>query len=153
MAPDSLVLRPSGVRSWALILGSALFVFGGVLMMSDGNPTGLWVTGFFSLCLVVGISNAIPSASELRLDREKFVMRTLFRSRSHRWSDVTGFQIVSIPGRVLVTFTLRADPARERRKSGLFGNFDGAFPDSYGQSPVALAALLEDWRNGKAREA
>lgn len=153
MAPDSLVLRPSGLRSWALILGSAVFVFGGVVMMRDGKPIGLWAIAFFGLCLLVGILNAIPSASELRLDRGGFVVRTLFRTRSYRWADVTNFQIVSIPGRVLVAFTLRADPARERRKTGLFGNFDAALPDSYGLSAVALVALLEDWKAGKPRAA
>jgi hypothetical protein len=153
MTPESLVLRPSRFRSWALVLGSAVFVVGGVFMSRDGERIGLWIAGFFALCLLVGVVNALPSASELRLDRRGFVVRTLFRSRTYRWADVACFDVHSLSGTTLVTLTLHNRPHTSAARSLLVGNFDGALPDTYGQSAVALAALLEDWRAGSPRPA
>jgi hypothetical protein len=153
MTPESLVLRPSRSRSWALVLGSAVFVVGGVFMSRDGERVGLWIAGFFGLCLLVGVVNALPSASDLRLDRRGFVVRTLFRSRAYRWADIASFSVHSVSGTTLVTLTLHARPQANAAKTLLVGNFDGALPDTYGQSAVALAALLEDWRVGSPRPA
>jgi len=150
---ESLVLRASRLRSWALILGSAVFVVGGVFMSRDGERVGLWIAGFFALCLLTGVVNALPSASELRLDRQGFVVRTLFRSRLFRWADIASFGIDSVLGMTMVTFMLNAGPHASAARSLLVGNFDGALPETYGQSAVALAALLEDWRAGRPRPA
>jgi hypothetical protein len=38
-------------------------------------------------------------------------------------------------------------------KALLVGDFDGALPETYGQSAIALVALLEDWRVGRPRPA
>ena len=151
-APESLVLKPSGLRTWAFILTSAGFTVGGMFMARE-DPAGLWIAGFFGLCLLVGVVNALPAASGLRLDRQGFVVRTLFRSRTYRWADIAFFGVAWVSGMRLVTFSLRARTPAGAVRSFFVGDFDGALPESYGHSAVALAELLEDWRAGRPRAA
>jgi hypothetical protein len=134
-------------------MGSTVFAVGGVFMSRDGDARGLWISGFFALCLLVGLVNALPTASALRLDRNGFVVRTLFRSRTYRWVDIESFGVGTVSGMTIVTFTIRAHQPAGAVKSFLVGNVDGALPETYGQSAVALAALLEDWRAGRPRRA
>jgi hypothetical protein len=135
------------------MLVSAGFVLGGVYMHRDGEPIGLWIAGFFALCFVVGVVNALPGASELRLDREGFVVRSLFRSQAYRWADIVCFGVGSVSGMTLVTITRRSHAPAGPVRSFLIGDSDGALPATYGHSAVALAALLEDWRVGRPRPA
>jgi hypothetical protein len=152
MAPESLIIRPSRTQSWGLISISVVFVALGLFFGLRGDSMGFWAAGFFGLCLLVGVVDAVRSWSSLRLDREGFDMRSLFRSRRYRWSDIRSFAVSSASGKTLVTFMLHAPAHSPVAGPPPGGNFDGALPDMYGQSAPALAALLDDWRLGRPRE-
>lgn len=52
-------------------------------------------------------------------------------------------------GTTFVTLTFYARSKARAVNSVLAGDVDGALPESYGLSPAALAALLDDWRIGR----
>lgn len=147
--PETLVLRPSRKR-WLLLLAISLaFTAGGVRVALDGGIVGWFGLVFFALCSVVAVVSLLPSSAYLRLTRDDFEVRSLFRSQRVRWTDVKAFR----PGRIGVNAMVLYDFApsyaegrRMRAVSSAIGGAEGALPDSYGRSVADLARLLEEWR-------
>lgn len=105
-----LVLRPSK-RTMVLFLGicAAFIAVGAAITMEakvrvggfdfSGPVLGWVVIALSGLGAVVLGATLLPGASYLRLSPEGLEMRSLFRSKRLRWSDVRGFRPIPIPGR------------------------------------------------------
>lgn len=134
----------------AVALGFAAI---GVLMIRDAQPAGWFVLAVFGPAAVVFLVFMVPGASSLTLDAEGFTCRVPFRRWRERWSDVEHFAIVSVGPQRLVGWRYRAGvrrPLKGRALSRALAGVDGALPDTYGHSPEALAARLEQWRQRSA---
>lgn len=147
---ERCVLRPSRRRTAGLVALCLLFVALGSALIAAGNGlVGGIAVLFFGLGAAVLGTNLLPGAAELRLDREGLEVRSLFRSRRFRWSDVHGFRPVTIPPAhsavVGFDFSPGARPAGASLASSLAG-VEGALPNTYGLSAAELATLLEQWR-------
>jgi len=148
-APETLVLRPSRVKSLVMLLIGVAFTAGGIVMVRDGARWGWFVLIFFGLCTVVFISLLLPNSAYLRLTPEGFEIRSLYRSFRNKWTDVTSFRAgrVGLNPMVMITFAPTYQRGRTARAvaDALTGG-EGGLPDTYGHSAKELAALLNEWR-------
>jgi hypothetical protein len=147
--PDTLLLRPSRKR-WLLLLVLCLaFTAGGVMAAARGEIVGWLGLIFFGLCSVVAVILLLPNSAYLRLTRDDFEVRSLFRSHRVRWTDVKAFRPGRIGFNAMVLYDFAPSYAASRRMraiSSAIGGAEGAVPDSYGLSVPDLARLLEEWR-------
>jgi hypothetical protein len=90
----------------------------------------------------------LPGASNLRIDRDGFTCRSLFRSWSVRWDEVDHFFVVSLRQSGLRVHQmvgwnhLVAGGSRGRRLSSALAGCEGALPDTCGMKAAALADHL-----------
>jgi hypothetical protein len=144
------VLRPSKRRMLTWVGVCLAFVAAGAFLTTTGEFVwGVAAVGFFGLgAIVLGIT-LLPGASFLKLEREGFEVRSLYRSGSYRWSDVQEFRPVAIPpsGVMLAGFDFspNARPAAAWLSSSVAG-VEGCLPDTYGLSAEELAGVMEAWR-------
>jgi hypothetical protein len=145
-----LVLR-TGERETLAPFGVCLAfaALGVLIIVVDGSAWGWAAVGFFGLGAIVLGATLLPGVSELRLDKEGFKVRSLFRTGRFRWSDVQNIRPVSIPPsrivRVGFDFAPNARPAAAWLSASLAG-VEGCLPENYGLRPEELANVLDAWR-------
>lgn len=147
--PDTLLLRPSRKKLLLLLAISLVFTAGGVRVALDGGIVGWFGLVFFALCSVVAVVSLLPNSAYLRLTRDDFEVRSLFRSQRLRWKDVKAFRPGRIGAKAMVLYDFAPSYAGGRRMravSSAIAGTEGALPDSYGLSVADLARLLEAWR-------
>jgi hypothetical protein len=145
-----LVLRPSARDTLAPAgVCLAFAVLGAVIIVANGSAWGWAALAFFGLGAIVLGASLLPGVSELRLDREGFAVRSLFRTGRYRWNDVKSFRPVTIPpsGTVRVGFDFSSNvrPAAAWLSGSLAG-VEACLPDNYGLRPQELANVLAVWR-------
>src|SRR5262245_823235 len=108
--PGPVTLRPSRRRILLILLGSLVFVAGGVWMIlaeavAREERWMLWgSTGFFALCAAVAVVMLLPGAGKLVLDGDGFETTSLFRTFRIRWADTSVFEVFSIHSQKMVVF-------------------------------------------------
>lgn len=132
-----IVIRGDHKRLLLLLLAAALFVTMGILTLRDGSAP-FWetasITGFFTVC-AASIALQLIRPPMLKLDPSGITWRTVFRTRTWRWSEISLFWVRS----KMVVLQL-AD-----RESSLM-NGRGLGP-SWDLCPEDLAALLNQARD------
>ena len=145
---QDLLLRPS-MRKWTLLVGVGLaFTVIGVWMIWDGEGEGWFVALFFGACLAVGLLNFVPGSAYLRLTKDGFRARSLWRRFEYRWSDVEDFRVFNVSGNALVVFNVTS-PTKRSLVESLSKNLSGGhagLPDTYGLKAQALADLMNQWK-------
>lgn len=147
----SLVLSPLLVRRLGLLAVCGAFTVIGIAMIRDGHPAGPWGVGVFGTGLGIALLQCLPAASSLRLDAEGMTIRTLYRSRTRRWSEIEVFGIGWIGPSRRVMYNLVQEPGARPTASRRMVGMDEVLPESYGLSPDALCDLLHDWKLGDHR--
>jgi hypothetical protein len=140
-------LYPSKFKSTMLLLISLAFVCTGIWIVSSGDMKGLFVAGFFGLCLLVAITQFHPKASYLHLSAEGFTFCSLFRSSFVSWQQVQEFGLISISNNIMVAWNYSPDyvsAGRARAVSQALSGYEAALPDTYGLKPQHLAQLMSD---------
>jgi hypothetical protein len=133
----SLILRPKLRDQLWPILGMLFCGIGGTFSAVNSNSMGQ-LGIFFAIglgCWVV--FNTLPGGASLRLTSMGFEARTLFRTISLRWDEVTPFHVYDRTNLDLWTLELVA----WRRG----GEIDW-LPISFGLPPAKLAALMNAWQ-------
>lgn len=133
-------VRKPRLLEYALLCAG--FVVIGVTLV-DG-AAAWYVTGFFGLGLVVFLLQVLPNASYLRLTRDGFEIRNLFRTSFVPWSEVVEIGW----GREFVGFTFAegASAPRWRHLAYKLMGAEGILPDTYGHKPEALAEIMMAWK-------
>lgn len=144
---DELVLKPSKPRTALLLAFSIVFTLGGWWMISDHDPWGWFVFGFFGLCASVFIVQLLPGSTYLRLNKNGFQTRTLYRySKLIKWSDIDRFCVVDIQGRKMVGIMFAPDYTKRpvaRALNMTLAGVDSALPNTYGMKAEELAWLMQ----------
>lgn len=153
MSDDELTLTPSRRTQILLLVVAALFVTIGVMMLSERRVSAAdtWMTyagiGFFGLCGLVFVVQLIPGSAYLKIRRDGFEFRALWRGGAWRWSDVEEFGVARFTAHRMVGFRFspsydRRQLARVRRLNEALLGYEAALPDNYGMKHEELAALL-----------
>lgn len=136
------VYRPCKTKQLFLALVCLVFVALGMTLMEGA---GAWfVALFFGLCALIFIIQLLPNASYLRLTREGFEIRSLFRSGFTRWEEVADIGVAG--DSVAFIFTEEAGAERLRRVVYELSGAEGILPDTYGHRPDVLADLMWQWK-------
>jgi hypothetical protein len=148
------VLRPNRWKVLVLLAVSLVFTAIGVGMAADGRWMGWVAVGFFGLGVVVFTVQLLPGSASLRLGPDGFVICSLFRPSTCRWSDVARFGVGTVGPKRMVVFDFapnaRGSVALRRLATALSG-WEGALPDCYGMSAEELAALLNAYKEAAGR--
>lgn len=144
-----LTLRPNSWR-WLLVLGfCAVFVRVGSSTIGDGKFAGWFVFITFAVGAAVAAVQLLPQSSYLKLTREHFEMRTMYRSHVYKWEDVSAFRPVYLSGNQSVGFDLlRTEANRTMRDVSVsLSGSEAALPETYQMTAEALVALMNEWRS------
>lgn len=149
MKRESIILKPKRSRTIGLLLVCTIFVAVGSFLL-DKEPIVAWFTiVFFGLGVIVFIIQLFPNASYLKLTKEGFEIRSLFRSDFTNWKDVQVFRSGNAgPNKmVMFDFAERHKKFKQGKKiaKSISGN-QGALPNSYGMSVTELAELMNEWK-------
>jgi hypothetical protein len=151
------LIRDPGLVSdsgWALVYASPLMALG---LARDTSQAviefGWFAIVFLAIGCVVCIIMLLPGAACLTLDRDGFVVRSLFRNRPYRWLDTDEFAVVEMNypvgrgSKKFVGFNDRSvvGTAMAAWSVRLAGR-NSALPDTYGLSVDDLAHLMSRWR-------
>ena len=154
------VLRPRK-RKWALVLLiCAAFTAGGFWMLTDEDASdrfgGYFCLTFFGLGTVASLTQFVPGSSFLRLAPDGFTVRSTWRTRFYRWSDIERFGVAefsTVHGFArqrhrMIGYDFSASyPDQDkmvklRNLNRNWTGFEAALPDNYGWSYEALAEHL-----------
>lgn len=146
----SVVLRPKKSSALWLLVGCTMFVAGGLWMAQEAGWIGYLCAGFFALGIPVAVVQMLPGSSYLRITPRGLSVATMYRVTEIPWDVVDHFFVVKIrqagtTARTLVGFNYVAtyDQGRlGRRFSAVLAKCEGALPDTYGENPEELAAML-----------
>lgn len=144
------ILRPSPFRMLGFSLACLGFAAVGLLLIHDGEWLGWPVVVFCGVGTLLFAAVTVPGACHLRLTRDGFEIRTLWRTAGiYRWSDVERFRAGRVGLNKAVVFDFAdsyggQETARAIAKE--IGGAEGALPDSYGLSVEALAAIMNEYR-------
>jgi hypothetical protein len=148
--PGPVTFRPSKLKYLALLVVSAIFTASAFLPNMDA-ATGWFVGLFFGLCTLIALIALMPGAMRLTLERERFIVKTLFRMQACPWKETDAFAAVKVPSkpwpRMMLGYnwTKHADTRLGRMNVALCGR-NCALPDNYGWGIEDLAALMAAWR-------
>ncbi|HEY4029017.1 MAG TPA: DUF805 domain-containing protein [Caulobacteraceae bacterium] len=146
-----IVVRGSRGRGLWLLLGSAVFVAGGFLIVARGGPSGTGILSivFFGLCGVVGVALLI-APPRLEIGPSGIVQQVLWRTRRYGWSEVYNFRPVVIG---LTNAAVGFDYLAGRQGRGGLGQLNTAIAGAQGTlqpglelPPARLADLLNEAR-------
>lgn len=144
---DVLTLRPRNWTAWLTFLTCVLFAIGGVWMILGGAGAKGWFAAIvFGVGALIGAVMVLPGNSHLRLTREGFEVKSLYKSNLTPWEAAGAFW----PGRIGLRDSVLYDFADGKdmyvRDLGKhIAGAHGAFPDTYGLKAEALAELMNAW--------
>ncbi len=151
---DTLLLKPRKTRQVRVLLAGLIFVSIGILMVQAHNMLGWLLVTFFGLGVLVFAVNMLPNSAYLRLTKDGFEVRQLFKSFFYKWSDVQDFQTRvrlhhGIPIRTYVAFNFASTYtklAKMRALAKAISGCEGQLPDNFGMEAQELAELMAQWK-------
>jgi len=124
-ANGEIVLRPPKVKMIVLLIISVIFVALGIWMIIDNAPNGWFVVIFFGLCMLTFIIQFLPNSTFIRLTKEGFEMRSLFRSVYLRWEEARDFAPIRVGRNRLVGFNFTSSYKGTAKMRGLNSSLTG----------------------------
>ncbi len=147
---NQLILYPSKIKNFLFLILCIGFVLIGIWMIIDKEPLGWFVALTFAIGIPVFVIMMLPGSTHLKLDKDGFETRTLFRCSTYSWKDISIF----IPGKiggnetVLFNFSPHYEGQEAGRKVALaISGVEGALPDTYGKKAEDLAEIMNEWKS------
>jgi hypothetical protein len=136
-------------------------VLGGIFIHSHrAKPSDVWIAYaciiFFGLCGLVFAVQLLPGSSFLKIGKDGFEFRALWRGTSLRWSDVEEFGVAEftlyhagiplkhrmVGFRFSPSCKQRSKHLALRRVNEALVGYEAALPDNFGMKHEELARLL-----------
>lgn len=157
--PDVLLtertLTPNPWKAAGMAAICLAFAAIGLLMARDGQAMGWVCLLFFGAGGLVLAASAVPGASHLRLTRDGFRTRTLWRDGvGYRWADIERFRVGVIRHNRMVMFDFSGTYHKQetaRKLARAIGGAEGALPDTYGLGAQGLADLMNAFLDADRR--
>ena len=141
-----LILRASRLQWIALAAVCVIFALGGLYLIVTGEDRGYAVAAFFALGALLAFALLFHGRANLRLAEDGFVFGLMWREESHRWKDVSAFDVVAIRGSRRVAFDVPRDRGALAGMARKQIGFSAILPDRYGMKAEDLAAIMNQWR-------
>jgi hypothetical protein len=146
---ETLTLYPKKSKILGMLVLSSVFVAASVWMIETGEHFGWVGLIFFGLALLASLFMLVTNTSYLRLTKEGFETRSIFKTSFTDWKDVETFGVGSIERNKMVVFNYSASHqknAKIKQLSRDFAGFEGSVSNMYGDSPEEMAQLMNDWK-------
>ena len=149
--PNEVVLKASPLKWIGILSLCALFVWGGFLLLSDGdNKLAAWIC--FLLFGVVGVPVSLFQLirpGRLTLDEKGFEQVMMGRSLKCNWHDVSDFGVMRVSRNKFVSFSQAKDEGKvmANLSKTITGNHSGALGDTFGMKAKDLAELMNAFRD------
>jgi hypothetical protein len=149
MGNETLIFRQNKWKNLLLFLISSIFVTIGFFMRNEKAVMAWVVISFFGLCLIVALIQFHPNSSYLKLTKEGFEIKSLFRTNFTKWTDIKDFRKGNINGNEMIFF----DYSDEHKKwnsgkkiaKSLSGK-EGAIQSTYTIKTEDLLNLMNDYK-------
>jgi len=159
MRNEAITLKPRKLKTIGYLLISCAFVFIGFIVI-DENALLRWSSiSFFGLGVIVFIIQLIPDSTYLRLTRDGFEVRSLYKSNFTKWDEIKSFRAGSLTvptytnlgtfistNKKMVFYDYKKSHKKYRIGKSLSGR-QAALPDLYGMKVDELAKLMNKWKN------
>ena len=145
--------RVQPLKRVLLLVGSGIFVWGGLWLRPEQPFLAYACIIFFGLCGLVALVGLFPNSSYLTLTERGFEFASLYRKHFVSWSDVESFLPIKIQSRRMVGWNYSpgfSKSQRIRRVNTARAGAEAALPDTYGMSAEQLADLMNQLRNRQA---
>lgn len=143
--PASVTLSVSKPKWLLMLVGSCLGTALGYWSITFKGGWSAWLfTLFLGLVVVVSAVQLIPGASYLKLDKNGYEVRTLFRRARLSWSEVSDFKALRVGLLKLVLF--RYSSAGKIYRLKIDGR-NATLTDTYGFAADELAQLMNEWHS------
>ncbi|MEQ6123281.1 STM3941 family protein [Pseudotenacibaculum sp. MALMAid0570] len=147
MIIQSKKLSPSIFKYLLLLVICSSFVYLGFFRI-EIEPNIAWGTIiFFGLGVIVAILKLIPGSSYLKLTKEGFEIRSLYRSHFTKWNDVENFRVNSIRTWYSYNKMVMFDYHKNHTKYTFGKRLSKALPETYGMSAQKLSELMNEWKS------
>ena len=146
---DSLHFPASKKKAALLLLGSLAFVALGAWMRGQEPVIGWACIVFFGLGIPVALFMAFSKTIYLLLDAQGFEMGSPVKTVRIAWTDVDGFEMVSLNGTKMIAihYNERYEGQRSLRSAArAVSGLEGAIANSYTAPLPAVLQHLQDWR-------
>jgi len=146
--PGPVTLHPSRGKWLLIFVVCALFGTIGVGMIVDAAPMGWFVLIVFASGVVIAAVMLVPGAGSLKLDRDGFVVTSLFRRHAWRWNDVSDFvpEAIAPAMRKVMYDDVNAAGRTAAKLSVAIAGRNSGLPDTYGLAAAELAHVMTQWR-------
>jgi hypothetical protein len=122
-----------------------LFTYVGVRMSNEKPVVGPLTALFSGVCSLVFLISLHPRARSLTLREDGFEYTNLFRKHFVKWTDVSGFGIVSVAMNTFVSWNYSSSftgGATARKAAKSLAGYEASLPDTYGMSAAELLEIL-----------
>jgi hypothetical protein len=145
--PVTFTTRP--LKKILLLLGSSLFVAGGIWLLPYKPFIGGATIIFFGLGMIVGAIGLHSKSSFLTLTEEGFAFASLYRKHFVPWSSVQSFTPIRIGRNKIVGWNYSPEfreSTNLRQVNVAISGAEAALPETYGMSAEELCALMDEIR-------
>jgi hypothetical protein len=145
---EQKIFYPNKLKTFFLFLVCLIFVWSS-LFLSDSSKS--WTSAiFFGLGVIVFGIKLVPNSTYLKLTKEGFEIKSLYKSSFYTWNEVGLFEVTNIQFNKMIVFNFSPN-YKKHKKSRKFAaflskGFEGALPTTYSKNAYDLAKILNDWK-------
>ncbi len=143
------IFKPNKLKNSMLLLISSVFVAGGILIVKEEPLFGWGSILFFGFGVILSLIQFYPNSSYLRLSKEGFEVKTMFRVQFTKWSDVRDFRKGHINGNKMIFFDYTDEHKKwnnGKKLSKLLSGKEGAIQSIYKIKTSDLLDLMIKWK-------
>jgi hypothetical protein len=147
MDDEKLVIEGSRLKTFLLLLGSAVFLWVGISFANDGDDWAILVVGLSGLCVLFLLYMLLPGTVRLTVDRSGLELKSPFRSMKLAWSDVEMFYVgyVHTGPSSAKLIGIQYSPSYQKQRARSTG-LDDRIPNHFQKSPEELCEILNSYK-------
>jgi hypothetical protein len=145
---ESVIFHASKTKAALLFLGSIAFVALGAWLRAEVPWVGWACMLFFGLGIPASLVMAFSNKMYLRLDEQGFEMGSPVKTTRIGWTDVDGFEMVSLKGARMIAIHYSGSYEAQRALRGgvkAVSGIEGAISNLYTEPLPSLLRHLRNW--------
>ncbi len=149
MNDNAHIFRPSKSKNLILLFGCLIFVAMGIFLIDAQEIIAWSCIIFFGLGVIVALLNLLPNSSYLALMSEGFEVKSLFRSKFTKWTEVEGFELIVLSHNKMIGYNYTKAYRKhktERKISKAFGGKERVLPTTYDIKLEELLDLIQAYK-------
>ncbi len=156
MKDNAHIFRPSKLKNLILLFACLVFVAMGIFLIDVEKVIAWGCIIFFGLGLIVALLNLLPNSSYLVLTSEGFEVKSLFRSKFTKWSEVEDFELIVLSHNKMIGYNYTKAYRKhktERKISKAFGGKERVLPTAYDIKLEELLDLIQAYKQASQLDA